>query len=533
MGLDRLRRWRSLMLAIALVSIGTGVPLIATLIASWQLALDNRQAVLEERARRALVQADAVYAEAEATLLAVSRTDFSPCSPAHIARLRELTRVSLAIDNLAYGRSDIIECNAFGPLPMPAPLADIDTVAANGIGLSLNWVLAESGGRPTLIMRLGTHRAMIDQRRFTAQVAEETQIELLTASGLPVVITPPETSRHFIGRQIPPPAPLDTDGLQATARSPQWIVIAHAPPLGFLAHLEAQRALLLPLGGVLVVLFCSGSIWVLRQRLSPRGELAAAVRNREFIAHYQPIIELSTGRCLGAEALVRWRRPEGRLERPDLFVPLAEETGLIRAITDQMIAAIIRDLGPLLREDPFLHVAINVCADDLSSGRVLGVLERQLAGTGIAARQIWLEATERGFVDIDGTHATLVEARRRGHLVAIDDFGTGYSGLKYLQRLPVDALKIDKSFVDSLGTEAPTCHVTQHILGMAQELHLTVVAEGVERPEQANYLRERGVEMAQGWLFSRAMPAADFRTFCRANRAQFGGPCKVIPFAAE
>lgn len=528
-----MRHWRSLMLAVAVVGVGTALPLAASLLASWVIALESRQAALEERAHHALAHADAVYAEAAATLRLVANTDYIPCSPAHIQRLRQLTRVSLSVDNLAYGAGEIVECNAFGLLMYRLPLAGIDATAPDGIGLSLNWALGESGGRPTLIMRSGDHHALVDQRRFTGPTSDETQIELHTASGLTVITGSSDADHRYAGRQIPAPPPLDTDGLHATASSPHWTVIAHGPPLGFFAHLEAQRALLLPLAGVLVILFGSASVWVLRQRLSPRGELAAAVRNREFIAHYQPIVELSTGRCLGAEALVRWRRPEGGLERPDLFIPLAEETGLILPITDQMIAAIIHDLGPLLREDPFLHVAINICADDLSSGRVLGVLERQLAGTGIAARQIWLEATERGFVDIDGTHATLVEARRRGHLVAIDDFGTGYSGLKYLQRLPVDALKIDKSFVDSLGTEAPTCHVTEHILGMAHELHLTVVAEGVERPEQAAFLRERGVQMAQGWLFARAMPAPDFRAFCRANRAQFGEPCKVIPFAAE
>jgi sensor c-di-GMP phosphodiesterase-like protein len=527
------KRWRSLMLAVAVVGIGTAVPLAATLMASWRLAVESRQAALEGRAAHAIAHAEAVYAEAATALRAIDRTDFSPCSPAHIQRLREITRMSLAVDNLAYGAGEIVECNAFGLVMQRQPLAAIDTTAPDGIGLSVNWVLGESGGRPTLIMRLDGHHALVDQRRFVGPVDNGDVIELSTASGLRLVTAHGTAGMGSPGRQMDPPAPLDTDGLRATVLSPHWIVIAHTPPLGFLAHLEAQRALLLPLALVLALLFGAASVWVLRQRLSPRGELAAAVRHREFIAHYQPIMELSTGRCLGAEALVRWRRPDGELERPDLFIPLAEETGLILPITDQMIAAIIADLGPVLRADPFLHVAINICADDLSSGRVLGVLARQLSGTGIAPRQIWLEATERGFVDIDGTHATLVEARRRGHLVAIDDFGTGYSGLKYLQRLPVDALKIDKSFVDSLGTQAPTCHVTEHILAMARELHLTVVAEGVERPEQAAFLRERGVEMAQGWLFARAMPAPDFRAFCRANRAQFGEPCKVIPFAAE
>jgi len=312
-----------------------------------------------------------------------------------------------------------------------------------------------------------------------------------------------------------------------------WTVVARQPRLTFREHMRNAEFVFVTAGLLLAGFFACFIIWLLRRRLSPRSELALAVSNREFIAHYQPIIALATGCCIGAEALVRWRRPDGALVRPDLFIPLAEDTGLVQPITDQVVEAVVADLGGLLRADRRLHIAINLGAADISSGRILPVLVRTLEGTGIEPQQIWLEATERGFVDIEGARRTLAELRRRGHMTAIDDFGTGYSGLKYLQRLPVDALKIDKSFIDAVDTEAPTSHVTEHIIQLARELKLRIVAEGVESETQAAYLRQRGVDFAQGWLFSRALPAEDFIAFCEANRAAYGTPSNVVTLAAE
>lgn len=127
-------------------------------------------------------------------------------------------------------------------------------------------------------------------------------------------------------------------------------------------------------------------------------------------------------------------------------------------------------------------------------------------------------------MDIDNARKTLDELRRRGHRIAIDDFGTGYSGLQYLAQLPVAMLKIDKSFIETVGTGAPTSLVTGHIIAIARELKLGLVAEGVETEAQAAFLRERRVEFAQGWLFSRAVPADDFLKFLQKNRSRGHAP---------
>jgi sensor c-di-GMP phosphodiesterase-like protein len=174
----------------------------------------------------------------------------------------------------------------------------------------------------------------------------------------------------------------------------------------------------------------------------------------------------------------------------------------------------------VLVADRHLHIAINISAQDIRTGRVLDVMKDALSKTDIQTQQIWLEATERGFMDIDAARATIDQARKMGHAVAIDDFGTGYSSLSYLQGFPLDALKIDKSFVDTIDTNSATSSVTSHIIDMAKTLKLQIVAEGVETQAQADYLLAREVDFGQGWLFAKALPAEAFIAFYKENILQ-------------
>ncbi len=150
------------------------------------------------------------------------------------------------------------------------------------------------------------------------------------------------------------------------------------------------------------------------------------------------------------------------------------------------------------------------------------MISKHMAGSGILPQQIWMEATERGFLDLDRARTMLAQARRAGHSVAIDDFGVGFSSLQYLEQLPLDALKIDKSFIDAIGTESATSPVTPHIIDMAKELGLWVVAEGVETEAQLAYLHTRKVEFAQGWLFSRPLPRDEFVVFHHKRQQRYG-----------
>jgi sensor c-di-GMP phosphodiesterase-like protein len=291
------------------------------------------------------------------------------------------------------------------------------------------------------------------------------------------------------------------------------------------AHLDVRIGDILPMSLAMSALLVWVVIWVSRQRLAPEKELEIATRKREFVAHYQPIIELATGRCVAAEALIRWRRPDGSWMLPDLFIPMAEKTGLMPQLTVQMIDRVIDDMDYLLRTDRNLHISINIPAIEMESGRFLPLLTAATRKARIHPSQIWLEITERGFMNADAATKAVEQARSAGFIVAIDDFGTGYSSLSLLERLPLDALKIDKSFVDAIGRDAATSVVTPHIIAMAQGLKLKMIAEGIETREQETYLQDAGVELAQGWFYSKALPPDEFAAFYRrANFSDLDNP---------
>jgi sensor c-di-GMP phosphodiesterase-like protein len=174
-----------------------------------------------------------------------------------------------------------------------------------------------------------------------------------------------------------------------------------------------------------------------------------------------------------------------------------------------VIRQVERDLGALLRQQPEFFVSINFAASDLTNPVVMDHLSRAIHDMGIPPANLHIEATERTFVHGDAARQQLQALRALGVSISIDDFGTGYSSLAYLTRLDVNCLKIDKTFVDPIGTGAVTASVIDHIIAMAQSLHLGMIAEGVETEAQRDYLLQRGVPMAQGWLFSRPLPARD------------------------
>jgi sensor c-di-GMP phosphodiesterase-like protein len=244
-----------------------------------------------------------------------------------------------------------------------------------------------------------------------------------------------------------------------------------------------------------------------------------ALRTDEFYLRYQPLVELGTGRWIGAEALVRWHRATGEEMRPDLFIPYLEEEGLIGDLTDKVFEMLAADVGDDLKARDDFYVAINLASEDLRGDRLAGLIDTLLARTGCAARHFAVEATERGLIDASEGNQALQAARDRGICAALDDFGTGYSSLAYLQKFPLDYIKIDKSFVDSIATGAATSSVVVHIINMARDLELGIIAEGVETEEQARFLIERGVAYGQGWLFARPMPWAQLIAGLEQQRA--------------
>lgn len=276
--------------------------------------------------------------------------------------------------------------------------------------------------------------------------------------------------------------------------------------------LKINGVLWLLVPGSLLLAWCIGwlVLQLVRQSRSMSAELQGALRRGELQVLYQPIFELTSRRCVGAEALVRWRRSDGTLTSPDLFIPLAEMTGQIRQITDFVLQRVLEQLGQVLRANPQLYISVNLAACDVMVPRIGLVAARLLEIHHVAASQIAFEVTERGLIDVVVARDNLQALRAVGHQVLIDDFGTGYCSLAYLQTLPVDCLKIDKAFIDALGHDAASSGVAPHIIRMAHALQLRVIAEGIEFEDQALLLNSEGVNYGQGWLFAHPLNARQF-----------------------
>lgn len=252
----------------------------------------------------------------------------------------------------------------------------------------------------------------------------------------------------------------------------------------------------------------------MRRALSERGdlerELAAAIRDRQIVAHYQPCIDLVTGRIVSVEALARWEHPERGLLSPAGFVSLAEETGQIEQIDRIVLGRTVAQVASWQELSPGLSASVNLAARQFSDTGIDTMVGGLLDTHELDPRLLWLEITERVVMDDDqGTLEVLHALRSRGVRLMLDDFGTGFSSLAYLKRYPVDAVKIDRSFVEGLGVHREDEAIVTAILTLADALGHEVVAEGVECPEQLQWLRERGCRLAQGFLWSPPVPAAE------------------------
>jgi EAL domain-containing protein (putative c-di-GMP-specific phosphodiesterase class I) len=255
---------------------------------------------------------------------------------------------------------------------------------------------------------------------------------------------------------------------------------------------------------------------MVERRSLMENNLRRAVKTEEFELHYQPQMDLHTGRIIGLEALLRWRQ-DGYLVGPAAFIPIAEEIGLIVPLGKWVLQAACeqarrwKDAGL-----PMLPVAVNVSAAQLDKQGFVDDVFSALASTGVEARALKLELTESTVMQGTEEVISLMNAlQRKGIKLAIDDFGVGYSSLSYLKRFPIDTLKIDQSFIHDLPNDEDDVAITQAVIRMAQSLRLHVVAEGVETVEQMDFLRRNECAAIQGNYFCAPMPAESVEPFLR------------------
>jgi len=259
------------------------------------------------------------------------------------------------------------------------------------------------------------------------------------------------------------------------------------------------------------------------ERLTLQTQIRQGLAGKEFIVYYQPQFNAITGALVGLEALVRWQSPANGLMYPDHFVPLSEETGLIHELGEQVLRRVCAQ-GRRWREEGLqpVRIAVNISPHQLRREEFVPMVESIVGESGFPFTLLEFELTESVLIE-DNPHdlEKLQRLKSMGALLAIDDFGTKYSSFSYLKRLPLDRLKIDRSFVEGLPEDSSGAEIASAIIAMSHALNLEVVAEGVETREQAQLLRERGCQYLQGYYFGRPMPPDDLRPLLELGRVKF------------
>ena len=439
------------------------------------------------------------------------------CTPPHIQKMQEFNMSGIFVQAVAHIKDNRIACSSISEV-------------LDGLDLGVTRQIEPDGTRLWANIKIpdweDSHLVVMEKSGWAIMFVPSHTLEALGHSQALIGVFGIKSHRLYTARGEIPPSWIERyDGKQALTfvdKERQMLVHIEPNALKLTAVLAAVPLtdinddlvnfiqILIPLAMVVGLLLGGLVVYMQRTRYSTKSAILRALAKNEFYLEYQPIMNLHSNICVGAEALIRWRAADGTFISPDTFIPAAESSGVICQITQRVFELIAKDMRSAFKMHQDFHVGINISSHDIRSGHLLKLIQTLKESTGASGHQILIEVTERGFLDDEEALTTIRNIRDCGVKVAIDDFGTGYSSLSYLTKFQLDYLKIDKTFVDSVGTGAVTSHVAFHIIEMAKALNLNMVAEGVETEDQAKILQERGVQYIQGWLFSKSLKKKDF-----------------------
>lgn len=487
---------------------------LAGLLVGVVIAGKSTELKLDHYAKQLIAYAEAYNSEITATLDKVNASPYPFCSDQDIDRLRELVYRGHIVKEIGRVRNNMLYCTSVnGRLDHPVQETPADLVTPSGRSIWLDAPLFTVPGMRGDITQYGEADFVAAQNAFgdlredpmgyTTTLANHLTGKVLRTAGDPLKLTDEEV----LGEKE-----LLRDKTLYVARCSAKFAPCMIASVSLRKAWEMNSSLI---GGFTLIGVLAGAVLTSMNLLqwndrSLQAQLRRALRFNQITLVYQPIVEIKTGKIVGAEALARWIDEDGNYVRPDIFVAAAEELGIIGKLTRVVLDIVVTELGEHLRARPQFYISVNIAAADLADPQFLPVLDSVLRAHDIQTSSINLELTERSTADHHLAISAIHKLRERGHQFFIDDFGTGYSSLSYLNQLAVDAIKIDRAFTDAIGTGSLTAAIVPEILSMAATLGVTVVVEGVERAEQSAYFAAQQQRiLAQGWHFGEAIPAKE------------------------
>jgi len=498
------------------VAIGIGVVLAGPPVAAlniWLGGLVERQNLQELNlsARRQLALTESRIARAVATIEDLTARNIDSCKSSNVEALRQATFQTIPVKELSIVSADgRTLCTDVGNTVEPRTVVATEPIAAKG---PILLEVIRLGNRPEPWIRIrrsgpaGGVAALMPGALFIPQVSGQGRLpkfhaQMLTAGGT------------LIAESGKPGADAQNDPMVVNLRSSAYPLksVISSSYVELTASQDDLRSMGTVASGLIaIVILLLSALIPKRGPDNPIADIERALRAGEFVPYFQPIVDIRSGRLRGAEVLIRWRKPDGSIVPPASFIPLAESSGLIIELTRYLMRRVCQEAGTVLGARPHLKIGFNLTARHFANEEIVEDVRNIFKKSPLRLSQLVLEVTERQPLEnLTETRRIIAALQGLGIKIAIDDVGTGHSGLSYMLKLGVDIIKIDKMFIDSLGTDHNSNAIIGTLIDLAQSMRMDVVAEGVESFEQVVHLRELGVRAAQGFVFSPPLPCAAF-----------------------
>jgi sensor c-di-GMP phosphodiesterase-like protein len=504
---------RQIIVAIAVGVLVAGAPLVA--FNFWLSGVIDRQAQEEttSSAMRAVALAEQHVTQMLHVVDDLAAQGVSGCKPDDIEAMQQAAFVTPPIKELMIvGPDGQTLCSSRGLALGQRRILTSEPLAGSA-RYSLDIVEIAGGQHLVQLRRAGAAAgrnalaASVPASLFLPQISHQgdlsgSYIHINTAEGASIA----ETGER--------PEGSDDDHFVATQQSTRFEFHAEVmAPLGnvLAGHTDLKWFGLLFIGAIVLMLLAFAMLMPRRTPNNPVAVMERALAAGEFVPYYQPIVDIRSGQLRGAEVLVRWRKPDGTLVLPGSFIPLAETSGMIRAMTFDLMRRVCVEAGEAIGQRPALKISFNFAGMLFSDETIVKDVRNTFAVSPIKLSQVVLEVTERDPIEnFTLTRQVIAALQGLGVRIAIDDVGTGHSGLSYMLKLGVDIIKIDKMFVDAIGTDRNSTTIVETLVDLAHNMRMDIVAEGVENFEQVMHLRELGIRSAQGYVFAPPLPGSAF-----------------------